>query len=77
MVWVGFIDRNNLIKTFKIRKELNSLKTDKEYYLQEIDNKNRIKEELLNNKISLEKFAREEYFMKRNDEEIFIIEFTE
>jgi cell division protein FtsB len=77
IIWVGFIDRNNLIKTFKIRKELNSLKADKEYYLQEIEETRRIRDELLNNKSSLEKFAREEYYMKKSDEEIFIVEFKD
>lgn len=77
IVWVGFIDRNNLVKTIKIRNDLRSMKTDKAYYLQTIEKTKQIKEDLLTNKSSLEKFARENYFLKKHDEEIFIIEFED
>lgn len=77
VVWIGFLDKNNLVKTMKIRHELSNLRADKEYYLKEIEENKRISEELLNNKVSLEKFAREEYFMKKENEEIYIIEFED
>lgn len=74
VVWVGFIDRNNLIHIWKTRKELNSLLRDKEYYLNEIKETRRIQNEILYNQKTLEKFARERYFMKRDGEDVFIVD---
>lgn len=74
IVWVGFLDRNNLILTYKTRAAINELEDNRAYYLSEIEETKRIKYELLNNRKTLEKFARETYFMKRESEEIFILE---
>ena len=77
VAWVGFIDHNNMVRTSKNRKELRELKDNKAYYLKEIEETKRIREELLNNRESLEKFAREEYFMKKKDDDIFVVEFED
>ncbi len=74
IVWVGFLDRNNLILTFKTRNSIKELKKNKAYYLSEIEETKRVKFELLNNRKTLEKFARETYYMKKPGEEIFIVE---
>jgi len=74
IAWVGFIDNNNLIRTLKTRKSLRELRANKEYYIKEIAENQRIIKELTYNKASFEKFARETYFFKKPSEEIFIIE---
>lgn len=74
LLWISFFDRNNLIRTIKTRGKVKELKEQRSYYLEQIEETKRIKNELLNNTKNLEKFAREQYFMKKDNEEIFIIE---
>src|ERR1035437_3959619 len=62
-VWVLLLDSNNLITRYKEMKELNKLKVDREYYIKRIDE----------DKQNLEKFAREQYRMKKPDEDLYII----
>jgi len=56
--------------------KLRALESEKEYYLQKIEEVKKDREELLTNKELLEKFARERYLMKKETEDIFIIEET-
>ena len=74
IVWMFFFDENSMLNHREFNKEINKLNSEKEYY------KTQIKQdkELINkleNKEELEKFAREEYNMKRENEEIYIIEY--
>lgn len=74
LVWISVFDRNNLVRTIKTRGKVKNLIEQKAYYQHQIEETKRIKYELFNNKKNLEKFAREQYFMKKDGEEIFIIE---
>ena len=71
--WVLFFDQNNLLDRKKYVNEYKQLLKDKEYYLQKIEEDRKKLEELQTNNENLEKFAREQYLMKKDDEEIFII----
>jgi cell division protein DivIC len=73
VIWVLFFDQNNLLDRKKYVDEYKQLLKDKEYYLQKIEEDKRRLEELQTNNENLEKFAREQYLMKKDDEEIFII----
>ncbi len=70
---VTFFDDNNLIERFKLIEESNSLKSQIEFYENEIGESNRKYKELETNSKNLEKFAREEFFMKKDNEEVYII----
>jgi len=72
-VWLAFFDKNDIISQFKLRGDLRKLEAEKEYYLSEIKKDEEKLEELISNKNTLEKFARERYLMKRDNEEIFVI----
>ncbi len=72
-VWILVFDRNNLIDRIKIMHELNLLENVKQYYLERIGEDSRKLNELKTDRENLEKFAREEYLMKKKDEDIFII----
>jgi len=72
-IWVLVFDQNNLLDRKKYVNEYKQLLKDKEYYLQKIEEDKRKLEELQTNNENLEKFAREQYLMKKDDEEIFII----
>ena len=72
-IWVLVFDQNNLLDRKKYVNEYKQLLKDKEYYLQKIEEDKKKLEELQTNNENLEKFAREQYLMKKDDEEIFII----
>ena len=72
-VWLFLFDSNNLIDRFHDQKRLRQLESDKEYYQESIQEDSEKLNELKTNKENLEKFAREQYLMKKTDEEIFVI----
>lgn len=71
--WIIFIDDYNLIKQHKLQKKLENLETQKEYYLLEIEKDSTELHHLQNNKEYQEKFAREKFLMKKENEDLFII----
>ena len=73
LVWMAFFDRNDVISQISLRSQLSVLQSDKEYFLEEIERNSMDMNELMSNKDNLEKFAREKYYMKKDDEEIFVI----
>jgi len=73
IVWVGLFDDNNLIDRISSLKRLNQLNEDKVYLLNKISEDKQNLENLKNNEQTIEKFAREQYFMKRDNEDVFII----
>lgn len=74
LVWMVFFDENSFINHREFDKEIDKLNREKEYYQSEIQqDKELIKK--LENEEDLEKFAREEYKMKKENEEIYLIEY--
>jgi cell division protein FtsB len=76
IVWMLFFDANSWLIHHELNSDIDALESQKEYYKKEIEkDKKAIKK--LSTEEGLEKFAREEYFMKRDSEEIFIIEYED
>lgn len=73
IIWLVFFDQNNLIQYFKFKKQYKKLLQDKEYYIQKIKEDSEKINELQTNAETLEKFARENFFMKKPNEDLFII----
>ena len=73
LVWLLFFDNHNLVRRSGLSSNLNQLKREKAFYLEEIGKNRQAAEELMTNTEKLEKFAREKYLMKRDNEDIFII----
>lgn len=73
VVWMLFLDSNSWLIHHELDSEIEDLEKNKQYYLNEIAKDKAIIEKL-DDSLELEKFARREYFMKRENEEIFIIE---
>jgi len=73
VLWLVFFDQNNIIDRYKAIRHLNKLKADKEYYQEKIHNDSLRLQELRSNNENLEKFAREQYLMKKDNEDIFLI----
>jgi cell division protein DivIC len=73
VVWVGVFDENNLLERRNLLRELKQLGNDKEYYLEQIKIDAARLRELKTNNQNLEKYAREQYLMHRNEEDVFVI----
>ena len=73
LVWVLLLDSNNLIDRYKDMRELHKLRIDKEYYIKRIEEDKQKLHELKTDNHNLEKFAREQYHMKKPDEDLYII----
>ena len=68
-----FFDRNDLISQYSFRCKLQKVMDDKQYYVAEIEQNKKDMNELMSDKQHLEKFARERYLMKKDNEDIFLI----
>ncbi|MEA1887859.1 MAG: septum formation initiator family protein [Bacteroidota bacterium] len=73
LVWILLFDNNNLIDRYHYLKNLRQLEKDKNYYQERIEEDRRKLNELKTSDENLEKFAREQYFMKKENEDIYII----
>ncbi len=73
IIWLFLFDSNNVLDQMKQQKELNQLKSDKEYYQKRIKEDSQKLKELETDSKSLEKFAREQYLMKKENEDLFIV----
>lgn len=72
LVWVLFFDKNDIFTQRDMLQKLHKLKKEKEYYISEITNNKRELNELQTNMNSLEKFAREKYLMKKDNEDVYV-----
>ena len=74
LIWLTFLDSNDLISRFSLTAKLRSLENEKKYYEKKITEVEKDRKELTTNKELLEKFAREKYLMKKESEDVFIIQ---
>ena len=74
-VWILFFDQNNLVTRFTSQRQISQLESDIQYFRDRIRQDSIRMNELKTDNENLEKFAREQYLMKRENEDIFIIEF--
>ena len=72
-VWMLFFDQNNIISRASLASGIRELKQQKEHLQKEISENRENINELQSSTENLEKFAREEYMMKKADEDIFIV----
>ena len=73
-VWMLFLDNTSYMEHRILNKQLDELEDNKKYYKDEI-RKDSIDIKLLKNDDQIEKYAREKYYMKRDSEDIYIIDF--
>lgn len=73
LVWIFFFDRNDLFTQHERKQELKKLQTSALFYEKEIAQTRKNLTELNNDPAVLEKMARENFYLKRNGEEIFIV----
>lgn len=76
LIWMLFIDSNSFLMHRDLNSDIERLENEKAYYKKEIiSDKKALKK--LKTKDGLEKFARESYYMKRENEDIYIIEYQD
>jgi cell division protein DivIC len=73
VLWMLMFDQNNLNERRKNSRDLNQLLREKDYFEKKIEENRKRIQELKTNNDNLEKFAREQYLMKKDNEDIFII----
>jgi cell division protein DivIC len=73
VVWILLLDTNNLVERVRQMSELHKLRQEKEYFTKKIEEDKKKLNELKTDDHNLEKFAREQYKMKKKDEDLYII----
>jgi cell division protein FtsB len=73
VIWLLFFDKNDVFTQMELIRKCEKLKSEKQYYINEIASNNANLFDLKNNKRSLETFSREKYLMKKENEDVFII----
>ena len=73
LFWMLFLDSNDLYTQFKLRNQLKTLESEKEFYSEKIEEVEKEREQLLTDSEALEKFAREKYLMKKDSEDLYVL----
>ncbi len=74
IVWVIFFAQYDLMSIKKQRQELNEMKEKIEYLHQEVVKLQNEKQLLENDSNTVERYAREKYFMKKDNEDVYMID---
>lgn len=74
LIWVIFFDDNCIMSDIRYKSEIRQLQLKIETYKKDIAESIQKSNELRTNNENLEKFAREQYKMKKAKEDIFIVE---
>ncbi|MFT5258138.1 MAG: cell division protein DivIC [Polaribacter sp.] len=74
LIWMLFFDENSYLIHRKFNKEIEDLESTVSFYQTKIA-VDKATIEKLNDSLQLERFAREQYLMKKENEDIYIIEF--
>lgn len=73
VIWMSLIDSNGFVAQYKLTSKLNTLTSQKAYYLEKKEEVLKDRKELKTNNRLLEKFARERYLMKKPSEDLYVV----
>ncbi|HEY0245964.1 MAG TPA: septum formation initiator family protein [Mucilaginibacter sp.] len=73
LVWMIFFDKNDLFSQYEYHQQVHKLKQERDFYKAETEKVSKDLDELTSNPQKLEKFAREKYLMKKDNEDVFVI----
>jgi len=73
VVWMIFFDKNDMLSQYEYRAEVHKLQEEKDFYEKQTAQVKKDLDELNTNLNTAEKFAREKYFMKKDNEDVFVI----
>jgi cell division protein DivIC len=69
--WMIFFDRHDFITNWRLQRSVDQMEAEKKEYTEKIEE---AKQDRLELEVNKEKFAREKYYMKKSNEDVFIIE---
>ena len=72
-IWMLFFDQNNMVDRMRMSAEIRQLEADREYYIDQIKKDSTRLHELTTDKDNLEKYAREQFLMKKKNEDVFVV----
>jgi cell division protein FtsB len=72
-VWMTFFDKNDLLSQYQYRQEVNGLKEQRDFYKLQNVKVAKDLDELTSDPKKLEKFAREKYLMRKDNEDVFVV----
>lgn len=72
MVWMLFLDRFKLTSRYKVQQEIEQLRTERNYYEQSLKELEKRSYQMTQSE-EIERLAREKYYMKKSDEDVFLI----
>lgn len=73
LILMLFLDRNNLVSQYRMRRELNGLRKELQFYRDQARLDSIELSRLMGDSLELEKLGREKYLMKRDSEDIYLI----
>jgi cell division protein DivIC len=76
VIWMVFLDTNSLLIYLNLERKLSELERQKASLAKDIEEDKRILLQL-NDSIEVERYARERYLMKKKNEDVYLIEFSD
>ena len=73
LIWVAFLDQHSILDSISEYRQSLALEREKRAYLEKIRKDSKMLNELKTNDDNLVKFAREHYYMKAKDEDVYIV----
>ena len=73
ILWLAFFSQYNLMERTRLARNLKDLEREKMYYIEQIQRDSARLQQLTTGTEALEKYAREQYYMKKPNEDLFII----
>lgn len=72
-LWIFVFGPSRLTIQWDLSKKLELVEAEKQFYLDEIAKNQKSSEDLMTNDDNLERFAREKYWMKRDNEDVYLV----
>ena len=73
-MWMIFFDKHGFYDNWGLSQKVVQMEADRDYYIEQID---KVREDKKDLQLNIEKYAREHYFMKKDNEDVFIFEVEE
>lgn len=73
VVWMIFFDKNDLFSQYQYHQQVSKLKLERDFYKSETAKVSKDLDELTSDPEKLEKFAREKYLMRKDNEDVFVV----
>lgn len=74
LTWCMFFDQNDWLSMRDKQQELDGLKSDNAYLQKQISGMENERTTLINDNQKIEQFARENYHMKRDNEDVYVVD---